>query len=260
MGCYPDKPALIDADTDETLSFSQLKSTVLKLSHAFLDLGVNITDRVMIFAPNSIHFPLGFFDVTAIDAIATTINPLYFLHELSKQVKVKDSIPKLVVTVPELLNKVKGVVLTLEFHCSGFDGNHGSRTCEEYASGLLVCIVNVSCVWAGSYSLRTAAEGEFVGVNIQTVVNKFDLSLVRQIGYGTALLRKEMMEGEDIRSGRLGYCGVLHNYALCTINRLRLGCQIRLGSLVDSSSRCFKAKELVALGKTQALTRTRVAL
>ncbi|KAE8712119.1 hypothetical protein F3Y22_tig00110264pilonHSYRG00350 [Hibiscus syriacus] len=198
MGCYPDKPALIDADTDETLSFSQLKSIVLKLSHAFLDLGVNRTDRVMIFAPNSIHFPLAFFDVTAIGAIATTIKPLYILHELSKQVK--DSNPKLVVTVPELLDKVKGVVLTL-------------------------------------YSLRAAIEGEFVGVNVQIVVNKFDLSLVRQIGSGTALLRKEMMEGKDIRSVRLSYCGGLHNYALCTINRLRLGCQIQPGSLKSTGER-----------------------
>ncbi|XP_039027635.1 pentatricopeptide repeat-containing protein At3g13880-like [Hibiscus syriacus] len=39
-------------------------------------------------------------------AIATMTNPLYILHELSKQVK--DSNPKLVVTVPELLDKVKG--------------------------------------------------------------------------------------------------------------------------------------------------------
>ncbi|KAE8732327.1 AMP-dependent synthetase and ligase family protein isoform 2 [Hibiscus syriacus] len=102
MGCYPDKPALIDADTDETLSFSQLKSTVLKLSHAFLNLGVNRTDRVLMFAPNSIYFSLCFFAVTAICSIATTANPLYTLHELSKQVK--DSNPKLVVTVPELLD------------------------------------------------------------------------------------------------------------------------------------------------------------
>ncbi|GMJ15441.1 hypothetical protein like AT4G05160 [Hibiscus trionum] len=102
---YPDKPALIDADTDETLSFSHFKSTVLKLSHVFLKLGVNRTDRVLIFAPNSIQFPLCFFAVTAIGAIATTANPIYTVHELSKQVK--DSNPKLVITVPELFDKVK---------------------------------------------------------------------------------------------------------------------------------------------------------
>ncbi|KAE9445879.1 hypothetical protein C3L33_22231, partial [Rhododendron williamsianum] len=33
---YSDKPALIDADSGHTLTFSQFKSTVAKLSHAFL--------------------------------------------------------------------------------------------------------------------------------------------------------------------------------------------------------------------------------
>nr|QOE83950.1 4-coumarate:CoA ligase 15 [Gossypium hirsutum] len=105
IGSYPEKPALIDSDSDETLTFSQSKSTVIKLSHGFLNLGINKNDRVLIFAPNSIQFPLCFFAVTSIGAIATTANPIYTINELSKQVK--DSNPKLVVTVPELFDKVK---------------------------------------------------------------------------------------------------------------------------------------------------------
>ncbi|KAB2050562.1 hypothetical protein ES319_A13G254700v1 [Gossypium barbadense] len=105
IGSYPEKPALIDSDSDETLTFSQSKSTVIKLSHGFLNLGINKNDRVLIFAPNSILFPLCFFAVTSIGAIATTANPIYTINELSKQVK--DSNPKLVVTVPELFDKVK---------------------------------------------------------------------------------------------------------------------------------------------------------
>ncbi|XP_021279167.1 4-coumarate--CoA ligase-like 7 [Herrania umbratica] len=113
VSSYPDKPALIDADTDETLSFSEFKSAVIKLSHAFLNLGINKNDRVMIFAPNSIQYPLCFFAVTAIGAIATTANPIYTVNELSKQIK--DSIPKLVVTVPELFEKVKDFNLPVIF-------------------------------------------------------------------------------------------------------------------------------------------------
>ncbi|PPD69215.1 hypothetical protein GOBAR_DD33906 [Gossypium barbadense] len=105
VSCYPYKPALIDADSGETLTFSQLKSTVIKLSHGFLKLGINKSDRVLIFAPNSVQFPLCFFAITAIGAIATTANPNYTVNELSKQLK--DSNPKLVVTVPELFDKVK---------------------------------------------------------------------------------------------------------------------------------------------------------
>ncbi|KAA3456621.1 AMP-binding, conserved site-containing protein [Gossypium australe] len=113
VSCYPDKPALIDADSGETLTFSQLKSTVIKLSHGFLNLGINKSDRVLIFAPNSIQFPLCFFAITAIGAIATTANPIYNVNELSKQLK--DSNPKLVVTVPELFDKVKDFNIPLIF-------------------------------------------------------------------------------------------------------------------------------------------------
>ncbi|KAA3485721.1 4-coumarate--CoA ligase-like 7 [Gossypium australe] len=105
VGSYPEKLALIDSDSDETLTFSQSKSTVIKLSHGFLNLGINKNDRVLIFAPNSIQFPLCFFAVTSIGAIATAANPIYTINELSKQVK--DSNPKLVVTVTELFDKVK---------------------------------------------------------------------------------------------------------------------------------------------------------
>ncbi|GLT65034.1 hypothetical protein SLA2020_374880 [Shorea laevis] len=101
---YPNKPALIDADSGESLSFSQFKSLLIQLSHAFLQLGIKKKDVVLIFAPNSIQFPLCFFAVTAIGAIVTTVNPIYTVNELSKQIK--DSNPKLIVTVPELVDKV----------------------------------------------------------------------------------------------------------------------------------------------------------
>ncbi|KAK9279460.1 hypothetical protein L1049_013139 [Liquidambar formosana] len=103
---YPQKPALVDADTGESLTFAQFKSTVIKLSHGLTHLGISKGDVVLIFAPNSIQFPLCFFATVAIGAIATTVNPLYTVSEISKQVK--DSNPKLVVTVPELWEKVRG--------------------------------------------------------------------------------------------------------------------------------------------------------
>lgn len=102
---YSNKPALIDAESSETLSFSQFKSLVIKVSHGLLHLGIKKNDVVLIFAPNSIQFPICFLGIIASGAIATTSNPLYTVSELSKQVK--DSNPKLVITVPELFEKVK---------------------------------------------------------------------------------------------------------------------------------------------------------
>ncbi|KDP43987.1 hypothetical protein JCGZ_05454 [Jatropha curcas] len=110
---YPHKPALIDADLSLTLSFSQLKSIVIKVSHGLLRLGISKNDVVLIFAPNSYHYPICFLAITSIGAIATTANPVYTTTEVSKQIK--DSNPKLIITVPELWNKVKDFNLPTVF-------------------------------------------------------------------------------------------------------------------------------------------------
>jgi 4-coumarate--CoA ligase len=117
---YPHKPALIDADSSETLSFSHFKSTVARISRAFLRLGITKNDVVLIFAPNSIQFPLCFLGIVSVGAIATTANPLYTVHELARQVK--DSNPKLIITVPELWDKVKDFKLPAIF----LGSNHSS--------------------------------------------------------------------------------------------------------------------------------------
>ncbi|XP_073143999.1 probable CoA ligase CCL7 [Henckelia pumila] len=102
---FADKPALIDSQTGKILTFSQFKSMVSRVSHGLIELGIKKNDVVLIFSPNTIQFPLCFLGVVAIGAIATTVNPLYTVSELSKQVK--DSKPKLIVTTQDLLPKVK---------------------------------------------------------------------------------------------------------------------------------------------------------
>nr|GMD17624.1 4-coumarate--CoA ligase-like 7 [Ipomoea batatas] len=103
---FPDQPAIHDADTGQTLTFAKLKSQVSKVAHGMKhQLGVRKNDVVLIFSPNSIDFPLCFLGAIAAGAIATTVNPMYTVSELSKQIK--DCSPKLIVTVPQLLGKVK---------------------------------------------------------------------------------------------------------------------------------------------------------
>ncbi|TQE07307.1 hypothetical protein C1H46_007129 [Malus baccata] len=118
---YSHKPALIDGESSETLSFSQFKSKVIQVSHGLINLGIKKNDVVLIFAPNSIQFPICLLGIIASGAIATTSNPLYTVSELSKQVR--DSNPKLVITVPELWDKVKGFNLpTVFLGSTGFSG------------------------------------------------------------------------------------------------------------------------------------------
>ncbi|KAK4356421.1 hypothetical protein RND71_025392 [Anisodus tanguticus] len=112
ISSFPEKPALFDADFGQTLSFSQFKSIVSKISHGLIhQMGIKKNDVVLIFAPNSIEFPICFFGVIALGAIATTVNPMYTVSELAKQVK--DCKPKLIITVNELIDKVNGFKLPI---------------------------------------------------------------------------------------------------------------------------------------------------
>ncbi|KAL4591580.1 hypothetical protein LXL04_004549 [Taraxacum kok-saghyz] len=102
----PNKPALFDSDSGDTLTFSEIKTTVAKFSYALnTQFGITKNDVVLIFAPNSIQYPICSYSIIALGAIVTTANPQYTVRELSKQIE--DSNPKLIFTVQELYPKVE---------------------------------------------------------------------------------------------------------------------------------------------------------
>lgn len=101
--------ALVDAESGDAMTFHQFKSSVAKVSAGLSRLGIKKGDVVLIFAPNSIHFPICFLGIIALGAIATTVNPMYTTSELSKQAL--DSRACLVFTVPELWPKVSPLAL-----------------------------------------------------------------------------------------------------------------------------------------------------
>lgn len=106
----PDRVAIADADTTQSLSFRALQSAIRTTAVALSSrLGVGKSDVVLIFAPNSILFPVCFLAVVSIGAVATTVNPVYTVRELVKQAQ--DSKAKVVITVPELWPKVEALNL-----------------------------------------------------------------------------------------------------------------------------------------------------
>ncbi|XP_020522039.1 4-coumarate--CoA ligase-like 7 isoform X2 [Amborella trichopoda] len=101
---YGEKLAVADAETDEGLNFRELEVVVDRVRNGLNKIGIRRGDVVLIFAPNSMHFATCFFGVVSLGAIATTVNPMYTSMEVAKQVK--DSGSKLVITVPQLWEKV----------------------------------------------------------------------------------------------------------------------------------------------------------
>ncbi|XP_042382002.1 4-coumarate--CoA ligase-like 1 [Zingiber officinale] len=107
---FPDRLAVADADSGATLSFSELRSAVLSAAFGLASAcGLRKGDVILIFAPNSLHYPVAFLAILSLGAVVTTVNPAYTIQELSKQVS--DSCPKLVVTVPDLWPKAAALHL-----------------------------------------------------------------------------------------------------------------------------------------------------
>ncbi|XP_020589147.1 4-coumarate--CoA ligase-like 7 [Phalaenopsis equestris] len=106
---YPNRLAIADVNSNETLTFAQLRSSVYSVAGGLHRLGISKGSVILIFAGNSIHFAVSFFAIIACGAIATTVNPLYTAAELSKQAK--DSGAKFIFTVPQLWDKVKSLRL-----------------------------------------------------------------------------------------------------------------------------------------------------
>ncbi|KAJ1384067.1 AMP-dependent synthetase/ligase [Sesbania bispinosa] len=170
----------------------QLKIQVAKLAHAFLHLGINKNDVVLLLAPNSIHFPICFLAATAIGAVVSTANPIYTVVEISRQVN--DSKPKLIITVPELWNKgplqscrkndVKqgdtaalfilfghhggeqgGGTHARELHRGVAYGGHGRRFGWGVSQRVPLRFANVSRLWVIDHRLLAAPARECGGVN-----------------------------------------------------------------------------------------------
>eukprot|EP01018_Ginkgo_biloba_P033589 Gb_14620 [translate_table: standard] len=106
---YEHKLALADADSLERLNFREFKEKVNQVGSGLNQVGINKGDVVLVYAPNSIYFIICFYGIVSLGAVATTVNPLYTTMEVSKQVQ--DSKAKLIITVPQLWDKVKDVGL-----------------------------------------------------------------------------------------------------------------------------------------------------
>ncbi|XP_076913099.1 putative CoA ligase CCL7 [Bidens hawaiensis] len=300
VSSYPNKPALFDSDSIESLTFSAFKTTVAKLSNSLnTHLGITKNDVVLIFAPNSIQYPVCVYSIIALGAIVTTVNPQYTVRELSKQIK--DSKPKLIVTVEELYDKVANFGLPVMFMgsdslikgCFGYKDlilKSGSvselpnvsirgddTACLLYSSGttgvskgvvlshknfiavsqmltsdqrlmgekdhVYLCFLPMFHIFGfGVILYAQLQEGNtvvsmrrfdfggmlkniekyrvthlwvvppvFLALTKQEVVNKFDLSSLRQIGSGAAPLGKELMEE---CAKRLPHVAVLQGYGM----------------------------------------------
>jgi len=100
-----DKPAIIDASSGRTLTYSQLEDMVRRLAAGLAARGFGKEDVLAIYSPNVPEYIVVLLAVQSLGGICTTANPLYTAGELAKQLK--DSGAKLLVTVTAFLEKAQ---------------------------------------------------------------------------------------------------------------------------------------------------------
>jgi acyl-CoA synthetase (AMP-forming)/AMP-acid ligase II len=99
------KPALIDGPSGRTLTYGQLAGGIRACAGGLAAKGFKKGDVFAIYCPNLPEYAIAFLGVSMAGGINTTVNPLYTVDELAKQLN--DSKARFIVTVPPFLDKAK---------------------------------------------------------------------------------------------------------------------------------------------------------
>lgn len=105
---YPDRPAMVDAASGDTLTFGVLTDRVRRLAAGLHRHGIAKGDVVAIWSPNRPAYAVVFHAVARLGAILTTANPTYTAEELAFQLK--DAGARGLVTTATLLDRARDAV------------------------------------------------------------------------------------------------------------------------------------------------------
>jgi acyl-CoA synthetase (AMP-forming)/AMP-acid ligase II len=108
---YPDRPALVDGSTGQTITYGQLSDGVRRLAAGLARRGVRKGDVIAIYAPNLPDYALVFHAVSRLGAILTTVNPTYTPEELTFQLR--DAGAGLLITAGALVPRARDGVAAL---------------------------------------------------------------------------------------------------------------------------------------------------
>jgi acyl-CoA synthetase (AMP-forming)/AMP-acid ligase II len=98
-----DEPAFVDADTGREVTYAELPAKVDALAAGLAARGFGKGDVFAIYAPNLPEYPVAFHGVTSVGGVVTTVNPLYTVEELSRQLD--DTGARYLLTVPPFTEK-----------------------------------------------------------------------------------------------------------------------------------------------------------
>ena len=100
---FGDAPALIDAPSGRTLTYAELAESVRAVAGGLADRGFGKREVFAHYAPNCPEYAVAFHAVATVGGVNTTANPQLTEEEFA--VQLRDSGARLLVTIPELVEK-----------------------------------------------------------------------------------------------------------------------------------------------------------
>jgi acyl-CoA synthetase (AMP-forming)/AMP-acid ligase II len=126
--------ALINGVTGKSYTYEEGYRECKKFAISLNKLRIGKADVVALFMPNCPEYILCLLGTFGIGAVATTINPNYTAHEVSKQFLASNT--KLVVTIPKLINIVKDAIKKIDVDIKvivlGEEGEYDSDHYQSY--------------------------------------------------------------------------------------------------------------------------------
>lgn len=98
-----EKPAIVDGSSGRTLTYGELAAGVQSAAAGLAKRGFTKGDVFAIYSPNLPEYALAFHAVATLGGITTTLNPLYTVEEVARQLE--DAGARYLVTVPPLADK-----------------------------------------------------------------------------------------------------------------------------------------------------------
>jgi len=129
------KAALIDVATGASMTFAELATSIRRTAGGLAARGLAKGDRIAIYSPNTITYPVAFHGAAYSGGVVTTVNPTYTAEELAGQLR--DSKARFLVTLGAFLDRAREAATTaggIE-EIFTFDGAPGSTPFAELMTG-----------------------------------------------------------------------------------------------------------------------------
>lgn len=105
LGPFANKPAIVDGLSGQSVTYGQLYQGIQSFARGLKQKGFGKGDVFAIYCPNSPEYAIVFYGVAMLGGINTTINPLYTVDELTRQLN--DASAKYLLTVPLFLENAR---------------------------------------------------------------------------------------------------------------------------------------------------------